>query len=464
MGDFTLEDLENRIRELCKEQTNIQEEVQQKGDQIEDYTKAIRSLDAHKKLRSSLNTLNGWLRITAKPTILYVKKQLDEKLIQKYGPYETGVQVNQKIPQEKIRLDLVHNDFVKESLEENLEILLEQQTPVIAYRFNGYIIGLEKCHPNTREDKNSLIPKDKLKILIQKAQQKINDKIKYAEQTINSVKNISELKKTYEVLLKRKNMLDASISHFNQTLKFNRQGEVVIRSSIQDLNNESYKGHFACYGYEPIVQYNEKNRCGVIFSTSKQKPLKLFSCILPFDTSLFEIAGVPFQNQYLSMISKHPILRGKDSIDSIFSKVRDGVTILPNPDQTSDEVFTQDSGGELKIRGLIMPRHWGQEYLATLATGPIVEGELFTTGFQYRAFPIDHLVVAEANLEATATYVFNKIEFDRLRRLSRSEIMQQEPNGYVGRIIHVSNRGEWKVRLHEILVRETQDNRFFQLK
>ncbi len=185
-----------------------------------------------------------------------------------------------------------------------------------------------------------------------------------------------------------------------------------------------------------------------LFSRRKDSPLELKEQAL--DTKLAQEVLFPL-NEGDICTSRGIVLFGdnKDYATELFTKVMQGIEILPKPKGEKSYTQKNKKGGEGKI---IEPRTVGQIYLQGLNPSNVTQGQVFGSEFSYLAFYYGDKVVVEGNETGRATYLFTRTEFDNLRHNSRSQILELQPVGFNGRVIHCNNGiEEWKRAIQEYL-------------
>ena len=135
----------------------------------------------------------------------------------------------------------------------------------------------------------------------------------------------------------------------------------------------------------------------------------------------------------------------------IFDHVRNGEVILPSPDEPFGTKIKVESGlSESEDSDRF--RHWGQQYLSGLNPSSIDDGELLGSGGSYKAYDFGDKTVVEFDQEGRATYLFNSVYFKKLRFNNRQNIIDDEPEGFKGRIFHYDvSRINWQNQVNEFL-------------
>jgi hypothetical protein len=137
--------------------------------------------------------------------------------------------------------------------------------------------------------------------------------------------------------------------------------------------------------------------------------------------------------------------------DKIFHQVRNGVVVLPDPEQSSGYRvrIKKEKGGREPPK----PRHWGQGYLQSLNPEKVTPGKLLGSGHSYKAYVFGDRTVVEFDEENRATYFFGTDYFESLRAWNRNTILRQDPEGFDGRTIHKGDQEAWKLRVEDYLTR-----------
>lgn len=131
-----------------------------------------------------------------------------------------------------------------------------------------------------------------------------------------------------------------------------------------------------------------------------------------------------------------------------FEQVMTGVEILPSEDSPDGYKIIQRRNGEPHPD---QPRHWGQVHLVQLRPDRIVTGELLGSGGSYKAYVFGDKTVVEFDQEKRATYLFETGYFENLRVWKRSRILENNPAGFEGRIIHAENKELWREQIGNFL-------------
>ena len=274
----------------------------------------------------------------------------------------------------------------------------------------------------------------------------MNKKSSELNQTLNKIDD-SEIRKLTEQLHVLEKRNPKEIECLENCLNFNNSDILSIEKKEIIAQNGTYKGYALCQNGEVIARWFDDEWFSMIFSSSTVKPMKNepVRVTIP-DFGLIKDLLEVKQGDYIALGLKTKII-GAENIDPLYEKVKNGVEILPYLNKKKGIIRAKGERNELRKTQPPQPRHWGQEHLGNLATGDIIEGEFFATGFTYQAFPVKKYVIVEANEENRATYIFNHKTFDSLRLMPREKLIYEKPEGYVGRILHAGSQDRWKKSL-----------------
>lgn len=126
----------------------------------------------------------------------------------------------------------------------------------------------------------------------------------------------------------------------------------------------------------------------------------------------------------------------------IFKQVKNGVDLFPTPEHPKGYISRRNRSLEIRTRS------W--EFIQSLSPSETLEGEIFGSGNSYNAFIFGNNVIVESTEHRHATYFISKQYFDDLRNRSRTELLKENPAGFLGRALHSSDDWEsWKEKVQQ---------------
>lgn len=131
----------------------------------------------------------------------------------------------------------------------------------------------------------------------------------------------------------------------------------------------------------------------------------------------------------------------------VFQAVADGEQVLGRDNAVVPKLVRAGERAGPAVRD----RPWSQQFLGTLKPSKVIEGELSGSGNRYVAFRFGRLVVVEFDAEAHATYLFSADRFATLREWPRQHLIDQNPKGFKGRIIHRDDPEIWKAKIRQTI-------------
>jgi hypothetical protein len=154
-----------------------------------------------------------------------------------------------------------------------------------------------------------------------------------------------------------------------------------------------------------------------------------------------------------TIITRHGnVIEGEpaDYAMEFFQKVQGSIPVLPCPESPTGYIIKGPKGGEDEIKRRIDPRTWGQEYIHEQNPAAIQQGSVFGTGGDYLIYNFGKLVIVEPSETNRATYIFNAERFEELRQRYRIELIMEQPEGFLDRLVH-DDKQKWESDVSRIL-------------
>jgi len=182
----------------------------------------------------------------------------------------------------------------------------------------------------------------------------------------------------------------------------------------------------------------------------KDKPLELLVEEVPAQTLLIPSQLQLLKDGNLYDSSLRPLYGYAEEIAAgVFLQVINGKLILPAPDKPEGYVVRGDTKPIIDTEPQY--RHWGQVHLAKLNPERVTDGKLLGSGGSYKAFVYGGKTVVEFDQPDHATYLFDTSDFEILSVWNRSKILETNPNGFRGRILHHEDRGKWRTLVERFI-------------
>ncbi|MBW2978363.1 hypothetical protein KY331_05960 [Candidatus Woesearchaeota archaeon] len=262
-----------------------------------------------------------------------------------------------------------------------------------------------------------------------------------------SLDKLGELKRLYAKVISILEKLDGisdfkgQITFLEQTLHTNALTPVVRKGSY--IGNKFYSLWIA---NSPVFLYQD-NGVFSLKTCRKDKPLELIASgsVPPVTERLGLLNDGNFYNS-----DGHPLYGTAEEIAAdIFLQVMNGKEILPAPQQAEGYIVKTEKRKKNDLADRY--RHWGQIFLGQLEPDEVVDGQILGSGGSYKAFVFRKKTVVEFDQEDHATYLFDTDFFNSLRHWNRQRILDQNPAGFQGRIIHEGSRSVWKTSVTDYL-------------
>lgn len=136
---------------------------------------------------------------------------------------------------------------------------------------------------------------------------------------------------------------------------------------------------------------------------------------------------------------------------NIFEHVFTGKEILPHEESTGGYEVREPKTHNTGDGSATQPRHWSQVYLAQKQPTNTVVGKLLGSGGSYKAYQYGDKTIVEFDQEGHATYLFATSYFDNLRTWQKTALLESQPEGFSGRLIHKENRNEWMKNIDDFV-------------
>lgn len=251
---------------------------------------------------------------------------------------------------------------------------------------------------------------------------------------------------------KSESLLKNEFGYLNSVLK-TAEEKAGIRKGLSGLFGKPC--YSAWIGESPVLMYSEGNFYYVA-SNRKDEPLKINLVTAPAAKAHLKNAvskaqkELSFKEGNFITYNGMPLIKGNETYAAeLFQKIFQGIEILPRPEEPKGyyEKAQQSEGTESEI----VYRHWGQIFLSMLSPDEVKQGEVLGSGGSYKSFKFGEKVVVEFDQADRATYLFDTASFDKLRTRNRSELLNENPSGFYGRVIHHENRDLWKDGISKFL-------------
>lgn len=207
----------------------------------------------------------------------------------------------------------------------------------------------------------------------------------------------------------------------------------------------------------PVLRYEAGGSCRMLQAKRRDAPMRLVPISLGQKAretarGVFEIVNGDFCDACgIGLYG-----RAEEESRGLFQRVTDGVEILPSAcAETSLQAVCSENGARSnRETERVMPRTWGQEYIAKFNPREIVEGELRGSGGYYRGFVFEKIIAVEFSQDEAATYFFERERFEELRATPRTQLLESRPAGFLGRVVHTQNRDTWREAVFDKLTKD----------
>lgn len=240
------------------------------------------------------------------------------------------------------------------------------------------------------------------------------------------------------------NVINYDISYITGAQRVLSETPVIRKDNISLFGRQCYSLWLA---ESPIYLY-QGDRSQYLYTTRKDTPLEILSINTNIIMNIADRAraqGRVFNLNTGDLVTNRGyVLNGEQQniAAGIFEQVMNGIEILPSPTEPSGYTVRRHIGPRQEQEPRF--RHWGQTYLAQLNPDEIIEGQLLGSGGSYEAYVFGDKTIVEFDQEERATFFFDTDYFHTLRVWQRREILQRNPEGFEGRIIHHKDRDNWR--------------------
>jgi hypothetical protein len=143
------------------------------------------------------------------------------------------------------------------------------------------------------------------------------------------------------------------------------------------------------------------------------------------------------------------------TLGELFEAIRAKSSILPSHDISRTLSRLQNSSESGRTSNYYT-RHWTEDFIKSFSPESIESGALQAEGqWKIFVFPNKDRIIAEADHVGAATYVGTLEALPHFVALSRTDILQTPPRGFIGRILHQgeneADNEQWKQAIRNVL-------------